>query len=771
MKNIAVKFLILFLLFFTNQTGASPINKINFIGLNANSENNLLDILTFKSGQELSTDGTNNIIRELYDTGYFSDISITQNNAEINITVSENPYVKYLIIDYIPTPFWSNWLNVEPALLSQDNFDEISKINELSSGEVYTKAKLSSLISSIESQFIQAGFYNISIKQSLEIDTQNRAGISLLIDQGKSANVEAIKILGSTKFSEKELLNLFPIGESSIFFVNYFTKRDDYTEDQLSLGLKKLTDHYLNSGFLDFQVTNVTTKLDETNTKISLEIEISEGIQYKLGEVAFSGELGGISENDLFKLLSLNTGEIFNRQSVVNDIQTITDLYADQGFAFVDIRPITNDFLDTVNIDISISLNKKVYINRISISGNTRTLDEVIRREIGISEGGLYSRSLLRNSVVKLRRLGYFSDVKMNASEIEGSQDRLNIEIEVTETKTGSLSFSVSHSNNYGVSVGAGIREKNIFGSGNTLNAQAKLSESFNKLSFYFENPNFNNEQHSINYGFFLSELDDNDVMKDSYTISSKGINFGYGIPLTEITKINTKLEYTNNEIKCGSSFSAVNYENTQCAKTNNDEIKLSLNWNENTLNDYLYPTKGRNNAIGLDLALPIADYRYYSINASHKSYTPVADDLTLKITGSIGLIDGYSDNEVPFFKRYFGGGSGSLRGFGDKTLGPLYPNNSSKGGELTVLGSANLITPAYLFDNSENMRLSAFIDTGNIYEKSSDIKLEDLRMSAGVGFAYLSPIGAIGMFISTPILKKSGDIIENFGFSLGTGF
>ena len=184
-----------------------------------------------------------------------------------------------------------------------------------------------------------------------------------------------------------------------------------------------------------------------------------------------------------------------------------------------------------------------------------------------------------------------------------------------------------------------------------------------------------------------------------------------------------------------------------------------------------MYPTKGINNALSAGIALPLGDYRYFNLNADHTSYRPVTETTTLKLTGNFNLSKGYSGKPLPFYKRNFGGGSGSVRGFGNKTLGPLYPNGKAKGGEIAILGSANLITPAFFFDNNEKMRMSAFIDAGNIYEKSSNIKLGDIRMSAGLGFAYLSPIGSIGAFISTPILKKDGDTIEDFGFSLGTGF
>ena len=330
----------------------------------------------------------------------------------------------------------------------------------------------------------------------------------------------------------------------------------------------------------------------------------------------------------------------------------------------------------------------------------------------------------------------------------------------------------MSHSNSYGISFGAGIQEKNIFGSGNTLNADLKVSESFNKISFYFMNPNFNDEGHSVSIGAFRSEIKDNDVAKDSYEIDSTGLSFGYGIPLNSDTRLNTGLEYSKNNIKCSTLFSGSDYESAQCASSSSDEFKANVSWNQNTLNSFLYPTEGVNNSLAAGISLPLGDYRYFNINANHTSYAPVINSTTtLKLSGDFNLSKGYSGKDLPFYKRHFGGGSGSVRGFGNKTLGPLYPNGKAKGGEISILGSANLITPAFFFENNEKMRMSAFIDGGNIYEKSSNIKLEDIRMSVGFGFAYLSPIGSIGAFISTPILKKDGDIIEDFGFSLGTGF
>jgi outer membrane protein insertion porin family len=284
-------------------------------------------------------------------------------------------------------------------------------------------------------------------------------------------------------------------------------------------------------------------------------------------------------------------------------------------------------------------------------------------------------------------------------------------------------------------------------------------------------NPNFNDEGHSASIGAFKSEIDNDDVAANSYEIDSTGVTFGYGLPLSDDTRINANLEYSKNDIKCSVLFAGTGYESSQCASTSNDEFKATVSWSENTLNNYMYPTEGVNNALNLGVSLPLGDYKYFNISADHTSYAPINTSATLKLTGNLNLSKGYSGKDLPFYKRHFGGGAGSIRGFGNKTLGPLYPNGKAKGGEISILGSANIITPAFFFEDNDKMRMSVFIDTGNIYEKSSNIKLGDIRMSAGFGFAYLSPIGSIGAFISTPILKKAGDITEDFGLSIGTGF
>jgi len=771
MKNKFIQLLTLLFLFFTTQAYSNPINKINFIGLNNTSESTLLALIPFEIGQNFSPYASDQIIEALFKSELFENISIIKNKNSLEISLTENPNIKYFEITLNNDSAFSSWFKGEKIHFTSDDLNEQIAENRLSAGNVFTKRKLEDFLLLLESKYSESGYFNAVITQDIQIDTQNRVGIELSVTQGNRATINSFSISGSDKISENQLLKLFKIGEPDMVLMNYFTNKDDFTDSKLRNGLDLMTQTYFDSGYLDFKIVDVDSNLNENKEKLSINIKVSEGIQYKLGDVSFEGELGNVSLALLNNTISMTKGDVFNRNLIIEDIQSLTDIYADQGYAFVEINPITSEFLDSVNINFEISLNKKTYLNRITISGNTRTQDEVIRREIGVTEGGLYSRSILMKSLQSLRRLGYFSDVQISTSEVEGMSDKIDINFNVEETQTGSVSFSMSHSNNYGVSFGAGIQEKNIFGSGNTLNADLKISKSFNKVSFYFMNPNYNDEGHSVSIGAFKSEIDNDDIAANSFEIDSTGVNVGYGLPLSDDTRINADLEYSKNEIKCSSLFAGTGYESSQCAKSSNDEFKATVSWSENTLNNYMYPTEGVRNALNLGVSLPLGDYKYFNISADHSSYASINRTTTLKLTGNLNLSKGYGGKELPFYKRHFGGGSGSVRGFGNKTLGPLYPNGKAKGGEISILGSANLITPAFFFEDNEKMRMSAFIDAGNIYEKTSNIKLGDIRMSAGFGFAYLSPIGSIGAFISTPILKKSSDVIEDFGFSLGTGF
>ena len=390
MKNILRLLFTLLFFFFTSQSFSNPISKINFIGLNNAPEESLLQLIPFKAGQEYTSALSDDIIESLFETGLFSDISISNSENSLNITLKENPIIKYFDISLDSGSGFTNWLQGEKILLPKDLLDEELTNNMLSAGNPYTQRKLDDFILMLESKYAESGYYNAKISPNVAIDSQNRAGIDLSIKQGDRVKIESFKISGAENLSEASLLKLFKIGEADMFIFNFFTNKDLFTETEFKQGIDLMTNAYFDSGYLDFQIVSIDPSLDDNKEKISIEIKISEGMQYQVGKITFESETQAFSFETLKNAINISEGDIFNRNQVIKDIQTLTDLFADKGYAFVNINPVTSEFLNSVNINFDISLNKKVYINRIMISGNTRTQDEVIRREIGISEGGLY---------------------------------------------------------------------------------------------------------------------------------------------------------------------------------------------------------------------------------------------------------------------------------------------------------------------------------------------------------------------------------------------
>ncbi|WP_291791361.1 outer membrane protein assembly factor BamA, partial [Candidatus Thioglobus sp.] len=417
--------------------------------------------------------------------------------------------------------------------------------------------------------------------------------------------------------------------------------------------------------------------------------------------------------------------------------------------------------------------NKKVYINRIPIVGNTRTQDEVIRREIDIDEGGLYSNTELEESLNKIKRLGFFTDVTMEVIRVSGFDDRINLQFNIEETKTGAITMGIAHSNGTGTSFELGIQERNFLGTGTVLNAKMSNSDAVKEFKFYFSDPYFTMDKHSISYGVFSKQIENLEGVGD-YKIDTFGGSLGYGIPITDTTRIGTELKVSSSDVECTDAFALLE---TQCSSTDKSKAKINLNWSSNTLNDYNHPTDGYSTSVNFDIALPIADLRYYKLDLDHRNYTPFGNGLTLKTNGTLGLAKGYSGKELPFFERYYGGGSSSVRGFDFNSLGAKYIDSNgnltetSKGGELSILSGISIISPMNFVSDSKNMRMSAFIDAGGIYEKVNNISFDDLRVSAGVAFSWLTPVGPLGVYAAKPLVKKSGDNTKTVEFTLGTSF
>ncbi len=756
------KFLILIVvLLIVNSVNAEVIKDIKITGLNSVSRGVVLNYIPIEKGDIINSDTSNIIIRTLYKSRLFDDVSVLEDNGIIKIHLKEKPHI-YSI----------NVSGYSDDIIEKEQLNKILKNIKLSEGEIFNEKTLNNFIKQLYDRYKQQGYYSAKISKRINIDNQNRVIISIDIEENNILLVRSMKIMGSSVYTEKELLGKFDIGTADFFIINYFTEKDQYSRDELDAGIENIKKLYTNSGYINFKISKLTTKISKDKKYIDIDIGVTEGGKYKIGKIFFTGDTLYYLKSDIKDKVTIKTNDTFKHKELLKSTKEIAKFYTNKGFAFtrVDAKTRVNVNNKIVDIEFPIVLNQKVYINRIIIQGNLLTQDEVIRREIKQLEGNLYSSKDIDESVANLKRLGYFSDVKVQIEKIANSHNKLNVIFVLTETKTGNFTVGISHSNSSGISANLGVSEKNFLGSGNTFNFNIAYSKSVKNYSFSFVDPYFTDNKNSISYGLSYNKLDASNLDISNYQINTKSGYIGYGIPLGEYTNLITTVSVANHDISCGSTFATL--EVIQCSADDNNEIKLNTSWNKNSLNNFRNPSNGTHALASFDLSLPIGDFKYYKIDLKHDTYTPFISDITLKASNKIGLAKAYGDGYLPFFRRYYGGGGDSIRGFEFNTLGDRYlETGKAKGGEVSFVSSLAVISPVPFLEDNDNVRVSVFIDAGSIYDKISSAKVDDIRVSAGIALSWFTPIGPLGVVYAIPLHKKDNDEVKNFDFVIGSSF
>ena len=754
-------FHIFFILFVFN-VYAENIEKINISGLSSVSRGTVLAYLPFETGEKYSKVLLQTSKKNLTASNLFSNIEISFLNGEIDIKLTENPTIKWFDIKGYK----------EDKVLNESIISEIRQNFKLGLGKIFIERNFDSFLINLKKLYQDNAFYESKIKVKTSQDAQNRIGIEINIDEGEQALIGKFLISGNTFFDYEEINELFDMGEPDFFLLNYFTENDHFDKNKFDAGIQSVINKYVSEGFLDIQIGESNVEYDKNSNSIVISIHLEEGGRYKVGEFKIIGDTTNLSRDFLLSKIKLDHGSFFRRNIIIEGIEDIRKTFQDIGYGYVKIdskiRKKDNNILD---VDISIDLDKKIYVSRIDITGNTRTQDDVIRRKFKIEEGGLYSKKEIDESINSIKRLGYFSNVEFEIRRRIEDDDKADIFIKVTETKTGEFTIGLSHSNSVGASINAGISQKNFLGTGNTLEAAISNSSAVEELSFYFRDPYFNDKGHTISYGFFNKTLDASNIDASSYILDESGLIFGYGVPLSENSNLFGETKISSIDITCGNDLKT-SYEVSDCNSGNDLDIPLSITYSSNTLNDSFFPTDGSYSQIKGIFTTPVSDFKYVKFETNHKNYFPVLDSQTLKLSTRLNFATGYGGDDLPFYKRYYEGGSSSVRGFDFNSLGAKYANGKPKGGEFSIISSAGVATQGKTVGiDNDNIRLIAFLDAGAIAEKTSYFTLDDLRSSVGVQLSWLTPIGPIGIHLAKPIISKSTDTTQSFSFELGSTF
>lgn len=749
------------------------IEDIRLDGLQRVSAGTVFAALPARTGELIDDDGVRETVRALFETGYFDDINIARDGNVLVVTVKERPAVAEINID-------GNKAIETPELL------EALRGAGLSEGQIFRQAVLEGMSQELGRQYVSQGRYGASVVSNIKVLPRNRVAINLTIDEGKVASIKHINIVGNKIFDDKTLLKLFELKTSSL--LSFIFSDDKYSREKLSGDIERLESWYLDRGYLKFAIDSTQVSISPDRDAVFITVNVSEGDVYTIDKVELAGELV-IPEDHMRALILTREGLTFSQGLMTSTTEIITRRLGAEGYTFAEIEgfPEVNEIEKTAKVTYFVKPGKRAYVRRIEFRGNTKTADDVLRREMRQMEGGSASTTLMENSKVRLERLGHFKAVDMETREVPGTDDQLDVFYTVEEQPSGSIGASFGVAQGSGIILGGNIQENNFLGTGNAVSLGLSSSSYRQNATVSFTNPYFTKDGVSAGYHLSYSATDYGEFDVADYTTDSfsTGVTFGY--PLSETSRISLGFGVEQLSIDIG-LFPTL--EIREFVKASGDSFNMfttNLNWSKSTLNRGVLATRGASQRAGIEFSLPIGDMEYLKLSYASQVFYPLSQNLTLRLRSDLGYGMGLSNTErLPFFKNYYGGGFNSVRGFKRNSLGPQdtpsfvgFDNSDPFGGNVKITGSAEVIFPVPFMKDNRSVQAALFFDAGNIFDtecSSTQINcfkpdLGELRYSVGIGGTWLSGFGPITVALGRALNEGDYDETEFFQFSLGQGF
>lgn len=740
------------------------VKDIRVEGIQRTEAGTVFSYLPVKVGDVMTDEKTAAAIKALYATGFFRDVRLEARDGVVIVTVEERPSIATITLTGIKE-------------FSADDLKAGLKQTGLAEGRVLDRAMLDKAEQELQRQYFNRGKYAVEIKSTLTPLERNRVAVQFDVVEGDSAKIQQINIVGNQAFKEKTLLREF--GSTTPGWLTWYTKSDQYSKSRLAGDIEALRSFYLNRGYLEFNVDSTQVSISPDKQGIYITVNVTEGPQYKVSDVKLAGQML-VPEAELQKLITIKPGEVFVRDRLTETTKKIGDRLGNDGYAFANVNAVPE--LDkekaTVAFTLFIDPGRRVYVNRVNVAGNTKTQDEVVRREIRQMEGAYYDAEKINRSRDRLNRLGYFSEVNIETPAVSGTTDQVDVNVSVAEKSTGNVMLGAGFSSSQGLVLSGSVSQNNVFGTGNRLSAQINSGSVNTVYSLSYTNPYYTLDGVSLGYDLYRRDFDasgysnfGNSSNFGNYKTSTYGAGMRFGLPVNERDFVSLGLTYEQTSLTTYAD-SPVQY--TRFVDTfgeDNDTLRLDTSWARDTRNSFLFPTKGLLQRVAAEVGTPLGSLQYYKLSFQHQQYFPLGKSFTLLLNGEVGIGDGLSGKPLPFFKNFYAGGTSSVRGFKNGTLGPRDVNGYALGGDTRVVGNAELFFPLPGLKDDQSLRMSAFIDAGAAFGSDEQFAFEDLRYSAGVAILWVSPLGPLKFSLAQPIVKKDGDKTEVFQFTLGSTF
>ncbi len=795
------------------------VEDIRITGLQRIAEGTVFTFLPFEAGERLNSSLVRRSIRELFRSGFFQDVHFGREGDILVISVKERPAISNLRF------------NGNEAIETADLESALSSIG-LAEGETYNPVSLDRVQQELVRQYYNQGKYGVEVNPQVTNLARNRVSIAININEGKTAKIKHINIVGNTIFDDTELREAFE--STTTNFLSWIRSDDQYSQEKLSGDLETLRSFYQDRGYVDFSIESTQVSISPDKRAVFITANVREGDVYTLSDVKITGDLI-VDEGTLRRLTLTQPGAVFSRGRMEQSIENMTALLSNVGYAFANINPVptVNREDRTVDLTYVVEPGKRVYVRRIAFQGNTKTKDEVLRREMRQFEGAWFSQAAVDRSRIRLQRIGYFEDVNIETPQVPGSEDQVDVIVSVTERPSGSFSIGLGFSQVQGLIATLALQQDNFLGSGKSIGLQISRSDILTQIGINYNNPYWLDSGVSRGFSISYSEFDPGNANISLFSTDqfSAGVNFGF--PITEVDFINAGLSYSTTDVNIGqfvqemfnddgeTCFNDIN-QNGICGEQllfatrplaasldangdtvlSRDERKIDgytalIGWNRDTSNSFLFPTRGSRQSLTAEFTGPGSTRDYYKLFYRYSKFWPVFNAGVLAVRGNVGYGDSFDnfdderpveeipgnivlgdcqlsdvvtlDSGLPFYEHFFAGGVRDIRGYDDNTLGPKDQFCRAVGGDFKVSGGLELGFPVPF--GGGGSKIALFFDAGNVFRDIKSYESGELRGSVGLSLTWQAPVGPVVISYAFPVKDEPGDITESLQFSFGTVF
>jgi outer membrane protein insertion porin family len=734
------------------------IRDIRVEGIQRTEAGTVFSYLPVKVGDTMTDDKAAQAIKTLFATGFFKDVRLEIEGSVLVVVLEERPAVASLEFSGLK------------SFKAEDIKKSLREVG-LAESRIFDRSLVERAEQELKRQYLNLGYYAVEITTTVTPLERNRVGVNFAVSEGEVAKIKQISIIGANAYKEADLLDLFVLRSPGL--LTWYTKNDRYSKQKLTGDLETLKSYYLDRGFLEFHENSTQVSISPDKQDIYIAINITEGDQFKVAGVKLAGELL-VPEDDLRKLVKLKPGEIFSRERLTETTKAISDRLGNEGYAFANVNaaPEFDRAKQEVAFTLFVDPGRRVNVRRVNVVGNTKTRDEVVRREVRQMESSWYDGEKINLSRKRVERLGYFDEVNFETPAVAGTTDQVDVEIKVKEKPTGNLMLGAGFSSTDKFVAQTSIQQQNLFGSGKHLGAQFSTSKTNQAYSISHTDPYYTTDGVALGFDAYTRKTDTNSTATGRFGSKSVGGGLRLGFPYSEEDFINGGLSFDVTKLTVDSTSPVIyqNYVNQYGAS--NKTLLAMVAWQKDGRDSVTYTTEGTYRRATFEASTPGSTATFWRGGYQHQRFFPLTPSLTLAVNGEIGIAKRYGTKDLPFNRYYYAGGIGSVRGYDGNSLGPKDPiSGASLGGSTKAIGNVEALFPFPGMGKDRSLRLSVFADAGMVDGDGKSVKFGGVKTSTGMAVAWNSPMGPMKFSYALPLNATTADKKQQLQFQMGTSF